>query len=52
MTVLTIPPNFSGPGQLVIPSSGWFINVAASPAADNGKTSAACGNVVYHSAAS
>ena len=50
-TVLTIPPNFSGPGQLVIPSSGWFINVAASPAADNGKTSAACGNVVYHSAA-
>jgi len=51
MTVLTIPPNFSGPGQLVIPSSGWFINVAASPAADNGKTSAACGNVVYHSAA-
>ena len=50
-TVLTIPPNFSGPGQLVIPSSGWFINVAASPAADNGTTSAACGNVVYHSAA-
>ena len=35
----------------MIPSSGWFINVAASPAADNGKTSAACGNVVYHSAA-
>ena len=50
-TVLTIPPNFSGPGQLVIPGSGWFINVAASPAADNGTTSAACGNVVDHSAA-
>jgi plastocyanin len=50
-TVLTQPPNFSGPGQLVIPSSGWFINVAAGPAADNDATSAACGNVVYHSAA-
>ena len=28
-TVLTAPPNFNGPGQLRIPSSGWFVNVAA-----------------------
>jgi plastocyanin len=40
-----------GPGQLAIPSSGWFINVAAGPAPDHGQTSAACGNVVFHSAA-
>ena len=51
-TVISAPPNPSGgPAQLAIPSSGWFINVAAGPAADNGATSAACGNVVYHSAA-
>ena len=50
-TVLTQPPNASGPGQLAIPSSGWFVNVAAGPAADNGATSTACGNLVYHSAA-
>ena len=49
-TVLTEPPNANGPGQLAIPSSGWFINVAAGPAADNGATSAACGNVAFHSA--
>jgi plastocyanin len=49
-TVITEPPNINGPGQLAIPSSGWFVNVAASPAADNGATSAACGNVVFHSA--
>jgi plastocyanin len=50
-TVITVSPVLSGPGQLAIPSSGWFINVAAGPAADNGATSVACGNVVYHSAA-
>jgi len=50
-TVLTEPPSANGPAQLAIPSSGWFINVAAGPAADNGATSTACGNVVYHSAA-
>ena len=50
-TVITEPPNANGPAQLAIPSSGWFINVAAGPAADNGATSAACGNVVFHSAA-
>jgi plastocyanin len=50
-TVITQPPVKGGPGQLAIPSSGWFINVAASSTPDNGKTSVACGNVVYHSAA-
>jgi len=50
-TVITQPPVLGGPGQLAIPSSGWFINVAAGPTADNGATSAACGNVVFHSAA-
>ena len=50
-TVLTAPPNISGPGQLRIPSSGWFVNVAAGPAPDNGATSAACGNIVFHNAA-
>ena len=48
--VVTAPPNFNGPGQLRIPSSGWFINVAAGPAPDNGTTSAACGNIVFHAA--
>jgi plastocyanin len=50
-TVITAPPVLSGPGQLAIPSSGWFINVTAGHAPDNGATSAACGNVVFHSAA-
>ena len=50
-TVITQRPVFGGPGQLAIPSSGWFINIAASSTPDNGKTSVACGNVVYHSAA-
>jgi plastocyanin len=50
-TVITAPPSANGPALLAIPSSGWFINVAASSAGDNGTTSAACGNVVYHSAA-
>ena len=50
-TVITAPPSNSAPALLAIPSSGWFINVAAGPAADNAATSAACGNVVYHSAA-
>lgn len=50
-TVITEPPNANGPAQLAIPSSGWFINVAAGPAPDNGATSDACGNVVFHSAA-
>jgi plastocyanin len=50
-TVITVPPNLSGgPGLLRIPSAGWFINVAAGAAADNDATSAACGNVVSHSA--
>lgn len=48
-TVITAPPVLSGGGQLRIPSSGWFINVAAGLTPDNGATSAACGNVVYHS---
>jgi plastocyanin len=51
-TIITAPPNFiGGPALFRIPSSGWFINVAAGPAADNGATSAACGNVVSHNAA-
>ena len=49
-TMLTAPQNFNGPGQLRIPGSGWFINVAAGPAPDNATTSAACGNVVFHAA--
>jgi plastocyanin len=49
-TVLTAPPNFNGPGQLRIPSSGWFINVAAGPAPDNAATSDACGNIVSRTA--
>jgi plastocyanin len=49
-TVLTAPANFNGPGQLRIPSSGWFINVAAGPTPDNAATSDACGNVAFHSA--
>jgi plastocyanin len=49
-TVLTAPPNFNGPGQLRIPSSGWFINVAAGPAPDNATTSDACGNIVSRTA--
>ena len=27
-TVITQPPVVGGPGQLAIPNSGWFINVA------------------------
>jgi len=51
-TAITQPPNFiGGPALLRIPSSGWFINVAAGPVPDNDATSAACGNVVFHSAA-
>ena len=50
-TILTQPPNTNGPGQLRIPSAGWFINVAAGATPDNGATSAACGNVVFHNAA-
>ena len=50
-TVLTEPPNNSGPGLLRIPSAGWFVNVAAGPSPDNGATSDACGNVEYHNAA-
>ena len=50
-TVLTQPLNFNGPGQLRIPSAGWFVNVAAGSTADDGATSAACGNVVFHNAA-
>lgn len=50
-TILTQPPNSNGPGQLRIPSSGWFINVAAGSTPDNGATSEACGNVVFHNAA-
>jgi plastocyanin len=49
-TVLTAPPNFNGPGQLRIPSSGWFVNVAAGPAPDNAATSDACGNIVSRTA--
>ena len=50
-TVITAPAVFSGPGQLRIPSSGWFINVAAGASPDNGATSDACGNIVFHNAA-
>lgn len=51
-TILTAPPNPSGgPGVLRIPSAGWFINVAAGSTPDNGATSEACGNVVFHNAA-
>ena len=50
-TILTEPPNANGPGQLRIPSAGWFINVAAGSTPDNGSTSKACGNVVFHNAA-
>jgi plastocyanin len=50
-TVLTAPAVFSGPGQLRIPSSGWFVNVAAGATPDNGATSDACGNIVFHNAA-
>ena len=50
-TVLTEPPNINGPGLLRIPSSGWFVNVAAGSTPDNGATSDACGNVTYHEAA-
>jgi plastocyanin len=49
-TVITGPPNSNGPGQLRIPSSGWFINVAAGPAADNGATSGSCGNITFSNA--
>jgi plastocyanin len=50
-TVITGPPNSNGPGQLGIPSSGWFINVAAGRTPDDGATSGSCGNVVFHNAA-
>jgi len=50
-TVIAAPPKISGPAQLRIPSSGWFINVAAGPSPDKGATSDACGNVVFHNAA-
>jgi plastocyanin len=50
-TLLSQPPNPNGPGQLRIPSAGWFVNVAAGATLDNGATSAACGNVVFHNAA-
>ncbi len=50
-TILTQPPNPNGPAQLRIPSSSWFINVAAGSTPDNGSTSEACGNVVFHNAA-
>lgn len=50
-TILSEPPNANGPGQLRIPSAGWFINVATGVAPDNGATSAACGNVVFRNAA-
>jgi plastocyanin len=50
-TVITAPPLLSGPGQLRIPSAGWFINVAAGATADNGTTSVACGDIVFHNAA-
>jgi plastocyanin len=50
-TILTQPPNPNGPGQLRIPSASWFINVAAGSTPDNGATSEACGNVVFHNAA-
>ncbi|HEX6555615.1 MAG TPA: hypothetical protein VF026_22830 [Ktedonobacteraceae bacterium] len=50
-TILTQPPNGNGPAQLRIPSAGWYINVAAGSTPDNGSTSEACGNVVFHNAA-
>lgn len=50
-TIIAAPPKISGPAQLRIPSSGWFINVAAGPTPGKGATSAACGNVVFHNAA-
>ena len=50
LTVITGPPNSNGPGQLGIPSSGWFINVAAGRTPDDGATSGSCGNVVFHNA--
>ena len=50
-TIIAAPPKISGPAQLRIPSSGWFINVAAGPNPGNGATSTACGNVVFHNAA-
>jgi len=49
-TAVTAPPNYNGPGQLRIPSAGWFVNVAAGPVPDNGVSSAACGNVAFHAA--
>jgi plastocyanin len=49
-TAITAPPNYNGPGQLRIPSAGWFVNVAAGPVPDNGVTSAACGNVIFRAA--
>ena len=49
-TAVTAPPNYNGPGQLRIPSAGWFVNVAAGSVPDNGATSAACGNVTFRAA--
>jgi plastocyanin len=49
-TALTEPPSSNGPGLLRIPSSGWFINVAAGPNPDNDATSVVCGNIVFHNA--
>jgi plastocyanin len=49
-TILTQPPNLNGPGQLRIPSAGWFVNVAAGATADDGASSAACGNVAFQNA--
>ena len=49
-TGITSPSNINGAGQLRIPSSGWYINVAAGPTPDNAATSDACGNVVSHAA--
>jgi plastocyanin len=50
-TAITQPPNHTGgPALLRIPSAGWFINIAAGPAPDNDASSAACGNIVFHSA--
>jgi plastocyanin len=50
-TVVTSPPVPNGPGQLAIPSSGWYINVAEGATPDNGETSSACANIVFNSAA-
>jgi plastocyanin len=50
-TILSQQPNPNGPGQLRIPSAGWFINVAAGATPDDGASSTACGNVVFHNAA-